>query len=83
MTKTATAYPEGATTCTPQQGQIEDLALHPPKAPAPAPWRAASFDVFDNLAARHEGLMGSNSLKLALEVLVKTDGNKLERGVQP
>jgi len=73
MTKTATAFSEGAYSYPPQQSQIENLALCSPKAPAQASWRAASFDLFDNLAARHEGLMGGNSLKIALESLVKND----------
>ena len=78
MTKTATEYSSAANSCSPQQSQIEDLALCSPKAPAPASWRAASFDLFDKLAARHEGLMGDDSFKLALEGLVKNDSSILQ-----
>ena len=82
MTNTVTAYAPGANSSSPQQSQIEDLVLCSPKAPAQASWRAASFDLFDNLAARHEGLMGGESLKVALESLVESDSTLFQGGAQ-
>jgi len=44
--------------------------------------RAASFDIFDQLAARHAGLMDGASLKAALAVLVKGTSKKAGHGLQ-
>jgi len=41
------------------------------RSPATPSGHAASFDLFDDLAARHEGVMGSQGLITALQALLK------------
>ena len=96
MINLATAAPIRAQAISPQQAGLDGSSLCSPRMSPPASAqmsikasgeRAASFDLFDKLAARHAGLMGRASLKLALEKLVSndsglTDNNTFAHGMR-
>jgi hypothetical protein len=65
----------------PQRAAYDSSGSRSPSAPSDplsgaSLRRAVSFDLFDDLAARHKGMMGGASLRLALEILVQ-GGNDL------